>query len=49
MPRFYCPAPLAAGATVDLPDSVAHHLHVLRMQPGDALTQIGRASCRERV
>ena len=38
MPRFYCPAPLAAGATVDLPDSVAHHLHVLRMQPGDALT-----------
>lgn len=38
MPRFYCPAPLAAGATVDLPEAVAHHLHVVRMQPGDALT-----------
>ncbi|MFC0251105.1 16S rRNA (uracil(1498)-N(3))-methyltransferase [Massilia consociata] len=38
MPRFYCPGPLAAGASVDLPDSVAHHLHVVRMQPGDALT-----------
>lgn len=38
MPRFYCPTPLSAGAIVDLPDSVAHHLHVLRMQPGDALT-----------
>lgn len=37
MPRFYCPTPLSAGATVDLPDSVAHHLHVLRMQSGDAL------------
>lgn len=38
MPRFYCPAPLVAGATVDLPEAVAHHLHVVRMQPGDALT-----------
>ncbi|MGX4641551.1 16S rRNA (uracil(1498)-N(3))-methyltransferase [Massilia sp. SYSU DXS3249] len=38
MPRFYCPQPLAAGATVDLPESVAHHLHVVRMQPGAALT-----------
>ncbi len=38
MPRFYCPAPLVAGATVDLPEAVAHHLHVLRMQPGEALT-----------
>jgi 16S rRNA (uracil1498-N3)-methyltransferase len=38
MPRFYCPQPLAAGAIVDLPDAVAHHLHVVRMQPGDALT-----------
>jgi 16S rRNA (uracil1498-N3)-methyltransferase len=34
MPRFYCPQPLAAGATVDLPETVAHHLHVVRMQPG---------------
>jgi len=38
MPRFYCPQPLAAGATVDLPESVAHHLHVVRLQPGAALT-----------
>jgi 16S rRNA (uracil1498-N3)-methyltransferase len=38
MPRFYCPQPLASGATVDLPESVAHHLHVVRMQPGAALT-----------
>lgn len=38
MPRFYCPQPLAEGSTVDLPDAVAHHLHVLRMQPGDTLT-----------
>jgi 16S rRNA (uracil1498-N3)-methyltransferase len=37
MPRFYCPQPLAAGATVDLPEAVAHHLHVVRMQPGTEL------------
>ncbi len=38
MPRFYCPQPLATGATVDLPEAVAHHLHVVRLQPGEALT-----------
>lgn len=38
MPRFYCPTPLAAGLTLDLPDAVAHHLHVLRLQAGDAIT-----------
>jgi 16S rRNA (uracil1498-N3)-methyltransferase len=38
MPRFYCPQPLAAGATVDLPEGVAHHLHVVRMQPGASIT-----------
>src|SRR5579875_413856 len=37
MPRFYCPQPLHAGATIDLPDTVAHHLHVVRQQPGDEL------------
>jgi 16S rRNA (uracil1498-N3)-methyltransferase len=37
MPRFYCPQPLAAGATVDLPEAVARHLQVLRMNPGDPL------------
>lgn len=35
MPRFYCPQPMTAGSTVDLPEAVAHHLHVVRMQPGD--------------
>lgn len=38
MPRFYCSAPLAAGLVVELPDTVAHHLHVLRLQPGAELT-----------
>ncbi|MFC5476788.1 16S rRNA (uracil(1498)-N(3))-methyltransferase [Massilia suwonensis] len=38
MPRFYCPQPLAAGTVADLPEAVAHHLHVVRMQPGEALT-----------
>ena len=37
MPRFYCPQPLLVGDTVALPDAVAHHLHVLRLQPGDEL------------
>lgn len=35
MPRFYCPQPLPAGAIVDLPETVAHHLHVVRQQLGD--------------
>jgi 16S rRNA (uracil1498-N3)-methyltransferase len=38
MPRFYCPQPLAAGSLVDLPDAVARHLQVLRMNPGEPLT-----------
>jgi 16S rRNA (uracil1498-N3)-methyltransferase len=38
MPRFYCPLPLAAGLLVDLPDAVAHHLHVVRQQAGAQLT-----------
>jgi 16S rRNA (uracil1498-N3)-methyltransferase len=37
MPRFYCPQPLHPGASVDLPETVAHHLHVVRQQPGDEL------------
>jgi 16S rRNA (uracil1498-N3)-methyltransferase len=37
MPRFYCPQPLTPGATVDLPESVAHHLHVVRLPPGAEL------------
>lgn len=38
MPRFYCPLPLAPGLVVDLPDAVAHHLHVVRQQAGAQLT-----------
>ena len=38
MPRFYCPRPLAAGALVDLPETVARHLQVLRLAPGAPLT-----------
>jgi 16S rRNA (uracil1498-N3)-methyltransferase len=37
MPRFYCSAPLAAGLSLALPDAVAHHMHVLRLQPGAEL------------
>jgi 16S rRNA (uracil1498-N3)-methyltransferase len=38
MPRFYCPQPLLVGAIVELPEAVAHHLNVVRLQPGAALT-----------
>lgn len=38
MPRFYCPQPLAIGAVVDLPEHVAHHLHVLRTTVGEHIT-----------
>ena len=38
MPRFYCPQALSIGHIVELPVAVAHHLHVLRMQAGAALT-----------
>jgi len=37
MPRFYCPQPLVPGGVVDLPEAVAHHLHVVRQQSGDEL------------
>ncbi len=37
--RFYCPLPLAAGATIELPQGAAHHaLRVLRLKPGDTIT-----------
>ncbi|WGG49457.1 16S rRNA (uracil(1498)-N(3))-methyltransferase [Rugamonas sp. DEMB1] len=38
MPRFYCPAPLAVGAIVTLPEAVAHHVQVLRLAPGQIVT-----------
>ena len=38
MPRFYCPQPLDIGLHVGLPDAVAHHVSVLRLKTGDAIT-----------
>lgn len=38
MPRFYYPGPLAVGATIDLPDHVAHHIHVVRLAAGETVT-----------
>jgi 16S rRNA (uracil1498-N3)-methyltransferase len=38
MPRFYCPQPMAVDQIITLPDPVAHHAWVVRLQPGAALT-----------
>ncbi|KQV91305.1 16S rRNA methyltransferase [Massilia sp. Root351] len=38
MPRFHCPQPLAIGLTIDLPEAVAHHVHVVRLAPGESIT-----------
>jgi 16S rRNA (uracil1498-N3)-methyltransferase len=38
MPRFFCPMPLAAGSSLDLPPATARHVQVLRLQPGAAIT-----------
>ncbi|BCL76892.1 ribosomal RNA small subunit methyltransferase E [Jeongeupia sp. HS-3] len=38
MPRFYLDAPLAAGQLLSLPESLARHVQVLRMQPGETIT-----------
>ncbi len=38
MPRFFCPEPLMVGSTVDLPEKVAHHIHVLRLVQGTTIT-----------
>jgi 16S rRNA (uracil1498-N3)-methyltransferase len=38
MPRFYCPCPLVIGAIVSLPEHVAHHIRVVRLATGDAIT-----------
>ncbi|MGZ3158219.1 MAG: 16S rRNA (uracil(1498)-N(3))-methyltransferase [Burkholderiaceae bacterium] len=35
MARFFYPAALSIGATVTLPDNVAHHVQVLRLSLGD--------------
>lgn len=38
MPRLYCPLPLAAGQSLELPAGAARHIQVLRLQPGAAIT-----------
>jgi 16S rRNA (uracil1498-N3)-methyltransferase len=38
MPRFFVDMPLQTGALLALPEEVARHIQVLRLQPGDALT-----------
>ncbi|SAL18566.1 16S ribosomal RNA methyltransferase RsmE [Caballeronia terrestris] len=38
MPRFFVDRPLVAGETLPLPDDVVRHVHVLRLQTGDAIT-----------
>ncbi|SMC26661.1 16S rRNA (uracil1498-N3)-methyltransferase [Andreprevotia lacus DSM 23236] len=38
MPRFYLDQPLQAGAGLGLPEGVARHVQVLRMQPGETIT-----------
>jgi 16S rRNA (uracil1498-N3)-methyltransferase len=38
MPRLYCPTPLAAGARLLLPDTLAHHVRVLRLRDGETLS-----------
>jgi 16S rRNA (uracil1498-N3)-methyltransferase len=38
MPRFHVPQALAAGQQLELPADVAHHVNVVRMEPGDTLT-----------
>lgn len=38
MPRFHVDLPLASGLETALPEAVARHVQVLRLQPGAALT-----------
>ena len=38
MPRFYCPQPLAIGASITLPEHVAHHVQVVRLALGEHIT-----------
>ena len=36
-PRFYCPEPIAAKQVLTLPESVAHHVRVLRLAAGSTI------------
>lgn len=38
MPRFYLPLPLTVGQRIALPDSLAHHVQVLRLTEGDTIS-----------
>lgn len=38
MPRFYLDRPLAIGDAFELPAALAHHVQVLRLQPGQIIT-----------
>ncbi|RJF94969.1 16S rRNA (uracil(1498)-N(3))-methyltransferase [Noviherbaspirillum saxi] len=37
MPRFYYPYPLAIGTIATLPEQIAHHLNVLRLNTGEQI------------
>jgi len=36
-PRFYCPEPISARQTLALPESVAHHIRVRRLETGSTI------------
>jgi len=38
VPRFFCPAPLHLGLSLDLPAETTRHIQVLRLQPGSFVT-----------
>ncbi|MEN9868609.1 MAG: hypothetical protein RL748_4199 [Pseudomonadota bacterium] len=38
MPRFFCPQTLEVGATIELPEKVAHHVQVLRLGVDTTIT-----------
>ena len=38
MPRFYLPTALAPHTTLNLPDNIIRHIHVLRLNAGDSST-----------
>ena len=37
-PRFYCPEPLSPNQTISVPESLAHHVRVLRLAAGCSVT-----------
>jgi 16S rRNA (uracil1498-N3)-methyltransferase len=46
MPRFFYPLDLTIGATIDLPQNIVHHCHVLRFKAGDTIMLFnGRGGC----